>query len=365
MQNLYAFYVCKQANYQCALDQIRLDFTPDVFADPPADKEQLARNQTQALALFQSLFKTAQATKSATSAYDSQVAAVVAKAHLNYQNEVAKDLKKLQSSWEVAVNKIRQACLYILQLLIAWADIASQQAERPKLSQQASNWPPPLLAHNHILERLRAHTAFTYLVRQHTISWADKTDLVVSWYNQFVKDNATLQHDSAQITTLTQQKDLLVDLLQATILEQEAIQEFFSSLDLSWIEHKQIVRKLVSQALAMLEKNTEEDTSLKILESATTSEEARHFYTDLISKTVAQDQELDAVIKQHIKNWTIDRVMLLDKTILKLAMCEMIYFESIPVKVSMNEYLDLAKAYSTPKSSQFINGILDAVAKTH
>ena len=364
MQNLYAFYVCKQANYECALDQIRLDFTPDVFADPPADKEQLARDQTQALALFQSLFKTAQTTNPETSAYDGQVAAVVAKARLNYENEVAKDLKRLQSSWEVAVNKIRQACLYILQLLIAWTDVALQQAERPKLSQQPSNWGPPFLAHNRILERLRANTAFTHLVKQHTISWADKADLVVSWYNQFVKNKATLQYDSSQITTLTQEKELLVDLLQAIILEKEAIQEFFSDLDLSWIEHKQIVSKMLSQALAMLEKNTEKDTSLKILESSTASEEARHFYTDLISKTLAQDQELDAVIKQHIKNWTIDRVMLLDKTILKLAMCEMIYFERIPVKVSMNEYLDLSKAYSTPKSSQFINGILDAVAKT-
>ena len=364
MQNFYAFYVCKQANYECALDQIRLAFTPDVFADPPADKVQLAKGQAQALALFQSLWEPKQGTQPEASGYDSQVIAAAERARLHYESNVAQDLKQLQSGWEVAVNKIRQACLYILQLFIVWADVAQQQAKRAKPNPDPSDLVASLLSHNRILARLRADTAFIHLAEQHTISWADKTDLVVRWYQQFIASNVALQHDSSQKPTLTQDRALLAYLLQAVILQQEAIQEFFIDLDLSWIAHRRIVQKMVCQALAMLEENTAKKPIEDILESATASQAVVHFYTDLISRTLAQEQELDELIKQHSKNWTIDRVMLLDKIILRLAICEIVYFERIPVKVSINEYLDLSKAYSTPRSSKFINGILDAVSKT-
>jgi N utilization substance protein B len=219
-----------------------------------------------------------------------------------------------------------------------------------------------LLSGNRILVRLYADTAFMRLAEQHAASWEDKKDLVVSWYNQFIKNNAALQHDASSETTLRQDRELLVYLLQDIVLEQEAIQEFFTDLDLSWIEHRQIVKKMVCQALALLEKNTEKESICDILESVTASQDLGNFYTDLISKTLAKEQEFDALIKQHSKNWAIDRVMLLDKIILRLGICEIVCFESIPVKVSINEYLDLSKVYSSPKSSPFINGILDAVA---
>lgn len=364
MQNLYAFYMCKQANYEWALEQIRNDFTPDVFANPPVDKEQLAQDKAQALALFASLFDTSQAPTIDQSSYDSQITAAVKKARSNYESELAKDLQRLKSSWAAVADKSRQACLYILQLLIEWADVSQRQAERPKLSQQHRPNLSTCLAHNHIVQCLQANASFTQLVQQNAISWADNTDLVVSWYNQFVKNNPALQHDPAQITTLAQDRQLLGYLTQAIIFEKKVIQEFFSDLDLSWAEHKHVVKKMVTQALAALEENTEKDISLKMLESSTEWEEAQHFYTDLITKTLEQDQAFDERIRQHIKNWTINRIVLLDKTIIKLAMCEMMHFASIPVKVSINEYIDLSKAYSTPKSGQFINGILDAFAKT-
>jgi len=362
MQNLYAFYVCKQANYECALDQIRLDFTPDVFAELPVDKEQLAKGQAQALSWFQAYFEK-QKTAELTS-YGGQVQAAVERARLNYTNEVGKDLQRLQNSWTVAVDKILQACLYVLQLLIEWTSIAHRQAERPRLSQQHGPYKVIGLVHSHIIPCLSSHASFTQLVHKSAVSWSDKPDLVLSWYNHFIKGNPTLQHDAEQGMTLAQDRELLVYLAQSIILSQEAIQEFFSDLDLSWAVHKQAVKRIVTQTLRAFEENTAKDANLKILESPTVWEEGEHFYTDLVNKTLEQDEALEELIKQYIENWTINRIVLLDKTILKLAMCEMRHFTNIPIKVSINEYIDLSKAYSTPKSSQFINGILDAMAKT-
>lgn len=362
IQSLYAFYVCKKASYECALDQIRLAFIPDVFADPPPDQVQLAKSQTQALALFQSLREPKQASESEIAGHDTQVIAAIERACSHYECEVTQDLKQLQNGWKVAGNKTYQACLCILQLFLAWADVAQQEAKRPRLRQEPSRLGGVLLSGNRILVRLCADSAFMRLAEEHAAGWEDKKDLVVSWYNQFIKNNAVLQQDASLETTLRQDRELLVYLLQDIVLEQEAIQEFFTDLDLGWIEHRQIVKKMVCQALALLEKNTEKESICDILQSVTASQDLGDFYTDLTSKTLAQEQEFDALIKQYSKNWSIDRVMLLDKIILRLGICEIVCFESIPVKVSINEYIDLSKVYSSPKSSPFINGILDAVA---
>jgi len=101
-----------------------------------------------------------------------------------------------------------------------------------------------------------------------------------------------------------------------------------------------------------------------ILDVAAFRDNAYRFYTDLVHTTFKEDGALEALIAEKAKNWTIDRITLLDKTILKLALCEMLHFSSIPIKVSINEYIDLSKVYGTPKSSQFVNGVLDAVAST-
>lgn len=364
IQNLYAFHMCKQANYEWALEQIRNDFTPDIFAEAPVDKEQLAQDKAQALALFSSLFDPSQATTIDQASYHSQIKAAVKKARSNYENEVAKELQKLQRSWALITDKIHQACLYILQLLIEWADVSQRQAERPSLSKQHRPDSSICLTRNRIVQFLRANTAFARLIQQNAISWAANMDLVVSWYNQFVNNNPDLQCGPTKLTTPAQDRQHLEYLVQAIIFKQKAIQDFFSNLDLSWGEHKRIVKKILNQTLATLEKGTEKDNKLEVLESSPVWEEAQHFYTDLITKTLEQDQAFDDLIRQHVKNWTVDRIVLLDKVILKLAMCEMIHFVSIPIKVSINEYIDLSRTYSTPQSGQFINGILDAVAKT-
>lgn len=88
--------------------------------------------------------------------------------------------------------------------------------------------------------------------------------------------------------------------------------------------------------------------------------ELRRFAEKLFFKTVDHEEELDEVIAKHIKNWDINRLALIDRLVLKMAICEFIYFEEIPTKVSINEAIEIAKRYSTAKSGRFINGILDA-----
>ncbi len=91
---------------------------------------------------------------------------------------------------------------------------------------------------------------------------------------------------------------------------------------------------------------------------------ATDFAQQLIAGSLEHKQEIDAEIKRKLKNWDINRVAIMDRVILRMAITEFLYFEEIPPEVTMNEAIELAKIYSTERSGKFINGILDAVFKT-
>ncbi|MCH7722564.1 MAG: transcription antitermination factor NusB [Bacteroidetes bacterium] len=87
----------------------------------------------------------------------------------------------------------------------------------------------------------------------------------------------------------------------------------------------------------------------------------REFANDLINKILLHADELDDKIKERVKNWEMNRIALIDRILLRMGVCEMLYFPDIPPKVSINESIEIAKEYSTAGSSKFINGILDAI----
>lgn len=89
--------------------------------------------------------------------------------------------------------------------------------------------------------------------------------------------------------------------------------------------------------------------------------EAKDFANDLVNRVIIHQKELDEIMQKRISNWEMDRIALIDKLLLRIALCELFYFEDIPPKVSINESIEIAKLYSTAASGKFINGILDAV----
>lgn len=100
------------------------------------------------------------------------------------------------------------------------------------------------------------------------------------------------------------------------------------------------------------------DTILK--ESIGTEKEARRFAERLFFRTLENQSQFDEIISKHIQNWEIDRLAMIDRIVLRMALCEFLYFEDIPTKVSINEAIELVKKFSTAKSGRFVNGILDA-----
>ena len=122
-----------------------------------------------------------------------------------------------------------------------------------------------------------------------------------------------------------------------------------------------LMESLFQKTLKLFEEENAQE--IRLLELSTNWEDDRQFFDDLYHLTLQEWDQNETLIAQSVTNWDIERVALIDKIILKMALTEMMHFRSIPVKVTINEYIEISKLYSTPKSKQFINGVLDKMAQ--
>jgi len=126
---------------------------------------------------------------------------------------------------------------------------------------------------------------------------------------------------------------------------------------------RRIVREKVVQALYAHELSGDSvDHVVKtILEPLHANKGSYHFARHLVRKTIEHAEDLDCIIRAKVTNWDFKRIAVLDRLILRMGICELLFFRDIPPKVSMNEAIELAKLFSTERSGQFINGVLDSV----
>jgi N utilization substance protein B len=126
---------------------------------------------------------------------------------------------------------------------------------------------------------------------------------------------------------------------------------------------RRIVREKVLQALYAFELSQEplDFVISEILADLKEDRETFMFAESLVRKTVSSQVSIDAMIKQKVANWEFNRIAIMDRLILRMCICELLHFEDIPPKVSINEAIEIARRYSTEKSDKFVNGVLDSV----
>jgi N utilization substance protein B len=151
-------------------------------------------------------------------------------------------------------------------------------------------------------------------------------------------------------------------LLKKVIFKTDAIVNFFSEKDLNWTENKAIVRSLASKVLKNVADQTGNNDVI-LPDIAINWEEDKEFFENIFNFTIENEETNRELIARKAQNWDIERVAHTDKIIISMALTEMKKFSSIPIKVTINEYIDISKTYSTPKSKQFVNGLLDVLSK--
>ena len=157
-------------------------------------------------------------------------------------------------------------------------------------------------------------------------------------------------------------KNFIIDIFSEIIAPNDKLYEYFEDKKLTWIDDLPIVNTSILKLLKKLKPNV---SATYFTPKLYKDIEDRDFAIDLFKKTLLNSEKFNEEIALKTTNWDTDRIASLDAVLLQMALCEFQRFPSIPVKVTINEYLEIAKEYSTPKSSIFINGILDKIVKEY
>jgi N utilization substance protein B len=363
-QNLYAYEQCKGSNLNIARDYIRESFLPDLNSMEVQDKSSLLRDAEEAIKLFDQNLEKGNVLKSSDA--KPKIRQTVLDALKQYHAANEKDRQFMLKNMIVSAERIPQLYLLAIELLQAFAKHVEKELEKKK--KFAGESPIAFgndqnLATNQVLKNLRDSKAYQAALVRNNVNLDDIELEIKEWFRDYIKPSESYQ-EYLQIAdpTLEQDYEAADDLLKKVIFKNEVILNFFSEKDLNWTENKSVVRSLASKVLK--NSSTMDESALDYLpEIAMNWEEDKEFFQNIFNFTIENDEWSKNLIAQKTKNWDIDRLAYTDKIIISMAIAEMKHFPSIPVKVSINEYIDISKTYSTPKSKQFVNGLLDVLAK--
>ncbi len=210
-----------------------------------------------------------------------------------------------------------------------------------------------------IVEKLKNSEIFQKELNTNQINWGDEQDEIKNWHRKEIINAKFIENyfDLTKKDTFNQD-ELVLELFKKVIFKNETINSYFEDQDLHWTENQPIIKSMVLKTV----KSMVEGEGFKIGDLTKNGEEDFDFLEGLYSGAISENNFLDALIASKAKNWEVERIAITDRIILKVALVEMITYPSIPLKVSINEAIEISKVYSTPKSKQFVNGVLDVLS---
>lgn len=346
MQSLFAFDQCREANHLLALDLIEERFQYDLNSMEVQNKELLRDQKKTAVSLFEKRYKGKETSESP----DSKIEKSAVDALELFAKQVKKDQSFLSKNIIVETEKLADLYHSVLSLILEFADLAAQEKKTSHANFVNHPW----------VKAIRANTELTAQVLKKDRAWHSQKDLVRGWFREIVKEDSYYKEFiAASNPDEENQKQIIKHLVRKLILGAGPINDYFEDIDIRWSEDRDIIKSLTDKTIKSFA-----DNAITLQKLSLDWEDDKNFVNKLFESTINLDVQYKQLIAQNTKNWEVDRLPLTDRIILEMALAEMIHFPNIPVKVTINEYIELSKEYSTPKSRQFINGILDVMAKT-
>ncbi|MDR1652448.1 MAG: transcription antitermination factor NusB [Prevotellaceae bacterium] len=211
---------------------------------------------------------------------------------------------------------------------------------------------------NRFVKQLAENLEFRDFIKQHKLSWTDYADVIKELVNQMENSDFYKEYMMQKISDYEHDKEVWHKIFKNIIAVNKALKEALEEQSIYWADNLEIILSFIFKTIRRFENRN--DKSQKFIPKFN-SEEDKVFAEKLLATVINRDSELTQMIDTHTKNWEFERIAFMDILIMKMALAEILAFPTIPVSVTMNEYIELAKEYSTEKSSLFINGVLDTV----
>lgn len=349
MQSLFALQQCKDANYELCLEQISEAFLPDLNSMEVQDKPLLAAQKKEAKELFEKAFA---AGESPVTHKDKAVKKAVNDSFRFYATQSKKDTDFFRKNLVSEVEKLYQHYIAVLAIVPAFNQLAAADKKVSHKNFTSNAW----------IRALSESPVLRKEALKYGKTWEDKHDRIKGWFRDVIRqDNEYLNYLDKKEPSADDQRKFIGHLFRKVVLGKTVINEYFEEEVLRWAEDKDIVKGLVEKTVKSYDPLSGQPLMLHTL--SLNWDDDKDFIERLYDKAADLDPKFKELVANNTRNWEVDRLPLIDRMILEMAIAELLIFPNIPVKVTMNEYIELAKNYSTPKSRQFINGILDVIAR--
>jgi N utilization substance protein B len=362
MQALYAVQKCEDANFELALDHIDDTFTPDLNSMEVQDRALLKQNAKTAKKVFKSNFQSRQIKEEQDS--NPEIRSAVSDALDLFQTNVKKDISFIKKDMLEAVNTLLENYYLSLKLLEEFAELTKEDVEKrqKRLADSGKQvFESELnLYKNKAIKIIKDNDALQNEFTRFGTSWEEDMLDVQEWYRDILKKaDFYKEYMLKNEPSFEDDVEILDKITRQLILKSEAITNFMAERDLYWEENKSALKSMLKKSIKSLDEMTQH---IELIELSANWEEDSEFFKNLFQETIVHNEEYEKIVSDFAQNWATDRIAVVDMIILKMAVAEMLNFPSIPVKVTINEYIELSKNYSTQKSKQFVNGLLDKIS---
>ncbi len=252
---------------------------------------------------------------------------------------------------------------YLLLLVLDMARHAESRIEIKRNKHQPTEDdlnPNIKFVNNLIVHQLRENRHLNAYLEHKKLSWVNHPELIKELYLFMTESEMYASYMEGKERSYQEDRKFVEKLFNKIILVSEDLYEVLEEQSIYWNDDVEFVISMITKTIKRFNEAAGSDQSLMPMFK---DQEDRDFAKELLRKSIVNQEELRELVKEHSKNWDVDRIAFMDVLIMQLAITEFLYFPSIPTKVTMNEYIELSKFYSTEKSRNFINGILDKTLK--
>lgn len=255
--------------------------------------------------------------------------------------------------------------LLMLDLMVSVKNRADNILEKSKekhLPTEEDRNPNPKFVNNKVIVMLEENDRLQSALETRKLNhWKNDDEYVQILWESLRESELYQEYMSTRESNFRQDKDFAIAFFKEIIAPNERLYEYLEDRKLTWLDDFPLVNTAIIKMLQKLKPQGTEDTISKMYRNV----EDEEFGVNLFRRTLLNDEMLGQEMEGKTPNWDKERIADIDTILIKMGICEFLRFPSIPVKVTINEYLEIAKEYSTPKSSVFINGVLDKLSKEY
>jgi N utilization substance protein B len=278
-----------------------------------------------------------------------------------YQNG-SKNIDTAEKELLFSLSKAYDLYNYLLALMVAVAKEAKRRLEiaEGKARREGTKPPSTRFAYNRFTLQLEENHQLSDFIGNQKTTWADHPELVGKLYDLIEQSEIYNEYMSNPTDDYATDRELWRKIYRTLIQDNSDIDELLEEQSLYWNDDKEIVDTFV---LKTIKRFDEQNGARQELLPEYDSEEDRDYARKLFRASILNADEYQRYMSEASRNWDFSRLAYMDVIIMQIAIAEMMTFPSIPVSVTINEFVDIAKLYSTPKSGGYINGMLDAIAR--